>query len=172
MLLFAGLLMWVLIASLYALGRDNLGGANWGTTPMDLQKAQLDTTYVVLVNNTWTPFFFDNVGSWASPQFQITVTNSTAFTNIAWVDTFCAGDAFTAYFFSNQAPNISLNGRTPSGVASCTNFTLNPNVAVSAPAFTWGSLSTVTTGTYNITLVPRISPYSAGRGYIRVTYPT
>lgn len=165
-------LIWLLVARAYALCEGGLEMPNWGTVPVELQKAQLDTTYVVLTNNTWTPFFFDNVGSWAFPQFQITITNRTAFTSFQWVDTFCAGDAFTVYFFSRQTFNSSFNGRDPVGVASCANYTLDPAVASSRAAFSWGSLNTAAVGVYNITVIPRISPFSAGKGYVKVTYPS
>lgn len=168
------LLAWVMSATIRvgALGKGKPEPLNWNVVPVDLQKSQLDTTYVVLTNDTWAPFFFDNVGSWAFPQFQITITNNTAFTRTQWVDAFCAGDAFTVYFLTNQGLNGSYNGRDPVGVASCNNYTLDPSVAASRAAFSWGSLNTAIRGTYNITIVPRMSPFSAGKGYIKVIYPT
>lgn len=166
------LLTWALIIAIKvrAFGTDNLGAPNWGAVPAEFQKAQLDSSFVVPPNNTWIPFFFDNVGSWAFPQFQVTITNTTALTRIQWTDAFCAGDAFAAYFFSTSL-NTSFNGRNPSGVASCGTYVLDPTVAFSQAAFSAGSFNSASPTTYNVTLVARVSPFSAGRGYARVLYP-
>lgn len=144
-----------------------------GVTPEELSKMMLDDTYVVPPNNTYVPFFFTNVGSWSVPRFQITLTSSSSSVSFRWNDVFCAGDRFTVYFLTSSpgSLNVTNSGTSPAGVPSCSIFyTTDPAVANGLNAFTRGTITTNRPGVYNITIIPIVSPFSAGKAYIRVTY--
>lgn len=145
--------------------RNGWDGVTWKKGSQDMM------TPIVLPNDTYIPFYFTNVGSWAFPQFQTTVTGSHTVT-VYWRDLYCAGDQMALYTtikLGSRLLNFSFPASPPVGVASCDNFTLDPNVASSNPAFSTGSFE-IGASVNNYTLVPVLSPFSAGMGVVKAVY--
>lgn len=136
----------------------------------DLEKATLDDTRVVLTNNTWTPFVFTNAGSWGRPLFQAPFIPGNNYLALDFADAFCAGDQFTMYT-TNTILNFSDPGSVPVGTPSCNNYTLDPASARLNSQFSSGGRSfTGFAVTINVTMVATVSPFSAGRAYVRALY--
>lgn len=143
-----------------------------GLRPGDLEKAALDETRVLLANNTWTPFIFTNAGSYGRPFFKTPVFTGNTSLEIQFADVFCAGDRFTMYLNNSDTGLTFSQGSLPFGSPSCNTYTLDPDIARLDPAFCQRDYGFVNpTGEFNITMVATLSPFSAGKAYIRASYP-
>lgn len=163
--------LFALVRSVEEVGHPELTNG-WDSKAME--KAILGTNAMELPNDTFVYFYFTNVGSWVSPQFQTTVP---LFTDLSlyWWDLYCAGDQLQLYAtvdFGGPVVNFSFPARAPIGEASCVNYTLDPDTATANTAFSVGSFFTGTPSVINYTFVPVLSPFSAGRAVVKAVYTT
>lgn len=76
---------------------------------------------------------------------------------------FCLGNAFSVYDNGQPILTTSNQNLTP----SCTNRTVTPGDCASWPSMSSGS-ALLLPGRHNLTIVPIVSPYGGGTGFIRV----
>lgn len=109
-------------------------------------------------DNQWKVFYFTNAGAPALTRYEFSI-GILCFLEVA--DIYCAGDSFGIFSYS------SLLATTPPVNATCSAFTVDPNVAVANPAFSSHQVI-LAPGPQNISIVPVESPFTAGRAAIRL----
>ena len=119
----------------------------------------------------WTTFYFTNAGSYGYPRFQVTRASALDTTFVEIVDLYCVGDSFTAYLQGPSGLFASLDSTEPTTVA-CSPYTADPDTAWMNPAWARTTLALPVLGTYNLTVVMRASPYSAGAMAARSITPS
>lgn len=164
-------LLWVLllVVPLGALNEyydKHLNGGDMLSKSMEgLQASTLNLTVALAFQR----IYFTNTNSRIFPT--IVYYSSGASAHIQMVDLYCGGD-----MFSVQRTNLDTNVTDPTvllsstivGVPSCSNYTLNPNSAFTNST-TWSLFSNIYAGSgnYQLTIVARSSPFSAGAALIR-----
>ena len=123
-------------------------------------------TLIPLTGTEWHLFYFTNAGSHGFPRFQVTL-GPLGSPLVDLTDLYCTGDTFTVYVENGLGP-IGISNSTDSPVASCNTYTTDPQSAWNNPG-PWAHQTILlpVLGTYNITVVMRASPYSAGAMAIR-----
>lgn len=163
----APLCVLLFIVLIRALDHDQfLNGAD--LLPKSMEAMQ-DATLNLTVALAFQKIYFTNTNSRVFPT--IVYYSSGTSTHIQLADIYCGGD-----MFSVQRTNLDTNVTDPTvllsstivGVPSCSNYTLNPNSAFTNST-TWSLFSNIYAGggNYQLTIVARSSPFSAGAALIR-----
>ena len=143
--------------SLVAANFDGSTGRN-GPVPKAVDAVLVDQTLVL--DADWTNFLFTNVGVPVVPNF-IVNTPATA-TVLQVTDLYCSGDIFV---IANNGVLFSFTS-VPFGV-DCQLSTTNATLALEVPYWSSGTFALVPLTTYNFTIIPEQSPWSAGQAAIR-----
>ena len=145
------------LVSLAAATFDGPAGRN-GLVPKAADAVLVDQTLVR--DADWTNFLFTNVGVPVVPNFII--NTSVDLTLIQVTDLYCAGDIFA--ITNNGAPFLSTTD--PLGT-DCQLSTANATLASTLPYWSSFSFGLPTLTTFNITIIPLQSPWTAGTAAIR-----
>ena len=123
---------------------------------------------VELLNDTWYAFYFTNAYAPTVPPFLLPVRQIPTILRV--YDMYCAGDWFYTLLRS-ATQNFTVLGSAPEGIASCANYQTTPEPPTWNPAFSRSTIAVGLVDNFNVTIVPYLSPYSAGAGAIKAIYP-
>jgi hypothetical protein len=124
---------------------------------------QSHTDQSLTLDADWTHFLFTNVGVPVSPNFVLTAPILPPSTQLQIVDLFCSGDVFHVF---NNGSELFGTIYPPYGV-DCQLSTDDATLAFSQEYWSKSVHDIDLGATYNLTVYPTASPWSAGQAAIR-----
>ena len=115
----------------------------------------------LILDADWTNFTFTNVDVPVSPNFNF--FTSPAISGLFVTDLYCAGDTFAIY----NNGTFLMETSSPLFGADCQLRTANASLAFSQNYWSSATVPLASGFSYNITIVPTASPWSAGVAAIR-----
>jgi hypothetical protein len=114
----------------------------------------------LILDGDWTNFYFTNAGVPVIPNFIIATPIYATLLEVT--DLYCAGDVFTiannGVFFATTNPAVFTD---------CQLSTTNATLAFEVPYWSSTSQLLLPALVYNLTIIPSLSPWSAGQAAIR-----
>ena len=155
--------LFIILPTLYSLALAALPNpvAHNGVDPKSIKVVHTDQTLVL--DADWTYFLFTNVGVPITPNFVFTTPLLPPLTQLRTTDLYCAGDMFRLV---NNEDGALFGTDEPFGV-DCRLSTGNATLAFSQHYWSRGIIHLNASTTYNMTLYPTSSPWSAGMAAIR-----